>query len=532
MKQVSYLNPFGRFCCTFGNLPTSYMESLTYEQQLMWFCKFLDEKVIPANNANAEAIKELQDYLQNLDLQDEVNNKLDQMAESGQLQQMVDNIFLELTDRMDDMNFLNVKTLGAKGDGVTDDTAIIQEAMETGKPLYFPDGTYIISQMLVIDGPVHWEGQSNKTILNSRPLSDLHPNYVSPLVDFSSSNNIVLKNFCSTNSTFRIYKNPYGDLTSKERMKDKYIFVENVTNDIADGYMAGMTNWQGFFLNIPAPDNYERDFHTGKYPRYGIQIYNNSGYNAIDINNIILDGEGEYANVLDNSAIGIVDGVRSSAPAFFIDMHAERNAINIKNRTSTSTANSSSNPDSVFQIGYQGHVAIGCSVYDETGAQGVASLKIKDSEPSIKFYDTVNNDINGFRVKNDQFQTIACGLTRSYYKRSGEKVYVAPLKIETMANTNGGLILASDYASGKDFHFFVNDKGLPKMHMTDIDAGQTNENGYTIQYNMNGPLTSKPSDRLTNNYQTIGFMYFDTTNNKPIWWTGTGWVDATGSAVS
>lgn len=89
MKQVGKLNPFGRFCCTIGNLPTSYMESLTYEQQLLWFCKFLDTEVIPAVNSNAEAIIELQNYLKNLDLQDEVNNKLDEMAESGQLTEII-----------------------------------------------------------------------------------------------------------------------------------------------------------------------------------------------------------------------------------------------------------------------------------------------------------------------------------------------------------------------------------------------------------------------------------------------------------
>lgn len=29
----------------------------------------------------------------------------------------------------------------------------------------------------------------------------------------------------------------------------------------------------------------------------------------------------------------------------------------------------------------------------------------------------------------------------------------------------------------------------------------------------------------------IGFQYFDTTLNKPIWWTGTKWIDATGTSV-
>lgn len=28
-----------------------------------------------------------------------------------------------------------------------------------------------------------------------------------------------------------------------------------------------------------------------------------------------------------------------------------------------------------------------------------------------------------------------------------------------------------------------------------------------------------------------GFQYFDTTLNKPIWWTGSKWVDATGAEV-
>lgn len=29
----------------------------------------------------------------------------------------------------------------------------------------------------------------------------------------------------------------------------------------------------------------------------------------------------------------------------------------------------------------------------------------------------------------------------------------------------------------------------------------------------------------------VGFQYFDTTIGKPIWWNGSNWVDATGTAV-
>ena len=100
MKSIETLRPFTRFCCTIGNLPTSYMESLTYEEQLIWLCNYLENVVIPAVNNNAEAVKELQDlyvvlkdyvdnYFNNLDVQQEINNKLDAMAESGQLTDII-----------------------------------------------------------------------------------------------------------------------------------------------------------------------------------------------------------------------------------------------------------------------------------------------------------------------------------------------------------------------------------------------------------------------------------------------------------
>ena len=100
LKPVGNLSPFTRFCCTIGNLPSSYMVSLTYEEQLLWLCDYLQNTVIPAVNTNAEAVKELQElyvklkdyvdnYFNNLDVQNEINNKLDEMAESGELQEII-----------------------------------------------------------------------------------------------------------------------------------------------------------------------------------------------------------------------------------------------------------------------------------------------------------------------------------------------------------------------------------------------------------------------------------------------------------
>lgn len=93
------INPFQKFCVTIGAIPTSYKTSLSYEEQLFWFCDFLENTVIPALNHNAEVVEELQNlyielknyldnYFKNLDLQEEVNQKLDEMAEDGTLENL------------------------------------------------------------------------------------------------------------------------------------------------------------------------------------------------------------------------------------------------------------------------------------------------------------------------------------------------------------------------------------------------------------------------------------------------------------
>lgn len=55
---------------------------------------------------------------------------------------------------IDKMGIINVKSYGAKGDGVTDDTAAIQAAIdalgETGGVIFVPTGTYVISTPLTL----------------------------------------------------------------------------------------------------------------------------------------------------------------------------------------------------------------------------------------------------------------------------------------------------------------------------------------------------------------------------------------------
>lgn len=69
------------------------------------------------------------------------------------LKDRLDTEYVEVTNKVKDM-FVSVKDFGAKGDGVTDDTAAIQAAVDAcsangGGVVYFPFGTYILTAKII-----------------------------------------------------------------------------------------------------------------------------------------------------------------------------------------------------------------------------------------------------------------------------------------------------------------------------------------------------------------------------------------------
>lgn len=130
--ELHKLPPFPRFCCSIGMIPSSYKVAMGYEEQLMWLCKYLEETVIPTINDNTDATNsvilkynEIVDYLNhyfdNLDVQQEINNKLDEMVEDGTFASILMNYanitktYNTFEDLMEDLlivNNMKVKTLG------------------------------------------------------------------------------------------------------------------------------------------------------------------------------------------------------------------------------------------------------------------------------------------------------------------------------------------------------------------------------------------------------------------------------------
>ena len=97
-NSIKMLSPFVLYCQKV--IPLAFDESMSYYECLCALYSYLKEKVVPAVNNNAEALEEVQKamtelkeyvdtYFENLDVQEEINNKLDEMAGSGQLTDII-----------------------------------------------------------------------------------------------------------------------------------------------------------------------------------------------------------------------------------------------------------------------------------------------------------------------------------------------------------------------------------------------------------------------------------------------------------
>ena len=225
------VTPLKKICMTIGELPTSYLETMTYYEMLIWFINYLRDSIIPAVNNNAEAVRELQglfvelqtyvnDYFDNLDVQEEINNKLDQMLEDGVLEQIIEQYIQSSTlwcfDSVNDMkeatnliegsyaktlgyyepndggsgiyritdeelevyqeelstglyatliniNSVYVEQFGAKGDGTTDDSNAFTTATKYSKLNLSENKTYVLNQLIEIENDIIING-NNATI--------------------------------------------------------------------------------------------------------------------------------------------------------------------------------------------------------------------------------------------------------------------------------------------------------------------------------------------------------------------------------
>lgn len=221
----------GLFCnYIFKAIPLAFDESLSYYECLCGLLNYLKNTIIPTVNNNANAVAELQklftklqeyvnNYFDNLDVQDEINKKLDQMVEDGTLDNILMNygniqkVYNTFQDVLNDNLVLNqkIKTLGyyeindggggeyivtntlnpnayteqvnglyielidktcnilkcgAKPDNTTDNTDIIQRCLNIYNNVYIPSGTFKTNS-LYLKSYQHLFGDGKNSILSA-----------------------------------------------------------------------------------------------------------------------------------------------------------------------------------------------------------------------------------------------------------------------------------------------------------------------------------------------------------------------------
>ena len=158
IEKAPNVPPFVTFVTS--TVPMVFDNSLSYYEALCALWKWLQDDVVNVINNNATVTEEyiqmttdmkeyMDNYFDNLDVQEEINNKLDQMAEDGSLQELVDNFLIPNGT----MTFDNVATMQASDKMVAGTYAItlgFRTKGDTGGAKYYITSTGTANGMTVI----------------------------------------------------------------------------------------------------------------------------------------------------------------------------------------------------------------------------------------------------------------------------------------------------------------------------------------------------------------------------------------------
>lgn len=271
---AAHLRPFSKFIMSIGELPTSYLDSLSYAEQVTWFCDYLQNNVIPAINNNADALQELINYINSLDLQDEVNNKLDEMVEDGTLINLLTSYLPYVTPEM----------YGAKGDGETDDKNAILECLSENKIVNFSaNKTYYCSTPILLENINGLLINGNNATLKFNGMSSSSVGNLG-YFEFNNSTNVNIENL-NINGNITWITRPY----SWESGYNEYNISRNKTYD---GFR--LVDCSNFKINKCIATKIKVGFHLSNTTNS--EIKNSSSlYTMAD--GILLHGGCKYVNV-------------------------------------------------------------------------------------------------------------------------------------------------------------------------------------------------------------------------------------------
>lgn len=381
-KNIQKIKPSGIFTnYIYKAIPLAFDESMSYYETLCGILSLLKTQEEVVNN-NADLLAELElyvkDYFKNLDVQTEINNKLDQMAESGQLTDIIaqylglagilayntvndlinaENIVngsivrtlglntyndgkgayykirtITSSDVVDGVNIIalnisntliaekipdyelnnikeniiyeNVKLHGVYGDGTHDDTEAIQNVINNYDNVFFPKGTYLISNSLNIKMTSHIIGENmvdsiiNNSSSNYSFAYESTGNHKSTSIIFENMT-ILGKNGIKINND-NLSENDWLNQSSLLNLHFKNLLIQGSYGDAVDNnkntnVIPNLTDLKNYGIGLNLNKIFDSEIKQCQIELFGIGTYlKGCDINLIENNRITNNGNHIY----------------------------------------------------------------------------------------------------------------------------------------------------------------------------------------------------------------------------------------------
>lgn len=538
-----------------------------------------------------------------------------------------------LTEKVEKIEFdyppVSVKEYGAKGDGVTDDTTAIQNAVNENRCIYFPKGNYIITSTIDVKTKTTVKGESRNNTIISKTSNGSDPYGINAVFNILKDNaantcdNVFISDITIDGDEKTDYGIYYGYGTGETGCDSLYI------KKCTYGIYLNVGCWQSFFTNILAQlctwGYYFKSAGTSTFINtfYCYDCENGfyiSGLSYSSLSNLAVDNASEIAYNFAFCNLSI-DGMGCEGePNTIVKAGNCTSGVFIKNVF----FEGSSKERNIFEINNT-YMEISGGIIEQTDGESGATIAKLNTYANISFlecdikkfktlYSTneVNNNTFTIKQKGDGIgvannspyigapfavrnpvSTDQCYLSgglvfdgingnvlntttgnRAYSARLNRGAFVADITARdtcvsqclvlgdavkdeyfasTISNKSGNTITLNNLNGENGWPIPFDAKaiisnGTASATITDFDkSAKTLTLSDTSGFNVGDKIfVSKYSDFANCTYVRVPAIIFGTTANrptkpvtaacyfdmsklKPVWWTGSKWVDATGT---
>lgn len=466
-------------------------------------------------------------------------------------------------DRISILDFANAAGLNIAGDGVADCTAAIQAAANyskfSGKAIYFPAGNYLIKNSISIpvgdhyskNGVVFIGDGKGATRITKDVAGTISATYNAVfLVD--EGYNFTLKGIMLYDQTDESYGVVFTSWFSGFYADDFYTFVTHTgvlavgdffINSVTNGMLDGGQN--GFYMAASGTTNQFDGLFAAGQSGYGYRLaggYSRIGALACDGNKGLPYYFSNFTGSIGSLGAENPDDYRQDGIVQFVsDCHVtigkiDTYGIHLKDSASFITVDGSGISIDELVI-YSGHST--GFLYDAISGYLSFGLSMPDGftlAPNrqtalVRMTGRYGDDVRHF--KNSSMDVSWLGrydlLEKAYSSAFPKAIHLNSYGQPRRAGADG--TVNNDYAvkpNRGDIYLENNPAANPSAGYIILNPGSGTLQDATyasIPIRIGGTTAQRPATPP----QTT--MYFDTTLGKPVWYYGTGWVDATGALM-